>query len=65
MYIQEINIKYQIYNYYFDNLVKVKNLATKNIAIDEKNFNGLTIYFHRYVHCKSIKILTLYFHGLM
>ena len=30
---QEINIKNRVYNYYFDNLVKVKRLKTKNILI--------------------------------
>ena len=34
MHIQEINIKSQFCNYYFDNLVKVKKLQTKSILID-------------------------------
>ena len=57
MHIQVINIKNQVYNYHFDNLVKAKKLETKNILINGKNYKDLTIYFTRYVHSKSIKIL--------
>ena len=38
MHIQEITIKSQFCNYYFDNLVKVKKLETKIILIDKKNY---------------------------
>ena len=38
---------------------KKKKLETKNILIDEKNYKGLVIYFTRYVHSKSIKMLSL------
>ena len=38
---------------------------TKNISIDEKNSKDLTISFTRYVHSKSIKMLSLNFHELM
>ena len=41
MHIKEINIKNQVF-YYFDNLIKVKNLATKNNLFDQKI---LVIYF--------------------
>ena len=57
MHIQVINIKNQVYNYHFDNLVKAKKIETKNILINGKNYKDLTIYFTRYVHSKSIKIL--------
>ena len=36
-----------------------------NILIDEKNYKDLTIYFTRYVHKRSIKMLSLHYHELM
>ena len=39
MHIQKINIKNQVYNYRFENLVKTKHIQTKNILFDEKNYN--------------------------
>ena len=45
MHMQEINIKNQVYNYYFDILLKAKTLETKNILIDQKNYKPLVIYF--------------------
>ena len=54
----------RVYNYYFDNLVKAKKLETKNILIDEKNYSDLVIYFTVYVHSKSMKMLSLYYHEL-
>ena len=33
--------------------------------IDEKNYKDLTIYLTRYVHSKSIKMLSLHYHKLM
>ena len=36
MHVLEINIKDRVYNYHFDNLVKAKNLETKNVLINEK-----------------------------
>ena len=65
MHIQEINITNGICNYHFDNLVKAKKLKTKNILIDKKNNKDLTIYFSVYVHSKSIKMLSLYYHELI
>ena len=62
---KEINIKNRIYNYYFNNLMKAQKLETKNIKIDEKMYIDFVIYFTRYVHSKSIKILTLYYHELV
>ena len=64
MHIQKINIKNQVYNYHFDNLVKTKQLETKKILIDKKNYKDLTIDFTRYVHSKSIKIFSLQYHEL-
>ena len=65
MHIQEIYVKNRVYNYYFDNLVKAKNLETKNILIDKKNYKDLVIYFARYVQSKLIKVLSLYYHEIM
>ena len=65
MHMQDISIKNRVYNYYFNNLVKVKKLETKNILIDEKNNNDLTIYFTRHVHSKSIKMFSLHYHEFM
>ena len=65
MQIQEISIKNWVYNYYFDNLVKTKKLKTKNILINEKNYNNLVIYFTIYFHSKTIKMLSPYYYELM
>ena len=65
MQIQEISIKNWVYNYYFDNLVKTKKLKTKNILINEKNYNDLVIYFTIYFHSKAIKMLSPYYYELM
>ena len=58
-----------VYNPYFDNLVGAKKLETKTILIDEKNYKNLVIYFTRYVHSKSINMLShqyvKYCHELM
>ena len=53
--------KTRVYNYHFDNLFKAKTLETKHILIDKKNYKDLTIYF-RYVHSKTIKMLSLHYH---
>ena len=45
MHIKEINIKVRVDRYYFDNLMKVKKLETKNVLIDKKNYRELAIYF--------------------
>ena len=37
----------------------------RTLLIDEKNYKDLMIYFTRYVHSKSIKILSLYYHKLI
>ena len=63
--IQEIIIKNRVYNYHSDNLVEAEKLDTKNILIDEKNYQDLTIYFTRYVYSKSIKMLSLHYPELM
>ena len=65
MHSKEINIKNRVNNYYFDKLVKAKKLEIKIILIDEKNCKDLVTYFTRYVHSKSIKMLSLYYYGLM
>ena len=46
-------------------LVEAKNLEIKNILINKKNYKDLTIHFTRYVHSKSIKILSLHYQELM
>ena len=56
MHIKEFDIKNLRYNYYFQNLIKVKKLETKNILVNEKSNKDLVIYFTRYAHNKSIKI---------
>ena len=51
MNIKEINIERnqnRVYNYYFDYLIKVKKIETKNTFIDQKNYKDLIIYFTRY-----------------
>ena len=63
MLIKELNIR--VCDSYFDNLIKAKKLETKYILIDEKNYKDVVVYFTRYVHNKSIKILSLYYHELM
>ena len=55
-----VNIKNRICKY-FNNLIESEKLETKNILIDEKNFKDSVTYFTRYVNCKSIKMLSLYF----
>ena len=62
---QEVNIKNRVHNYYFDNLIKAKKIETKNILIDEKNYNYFLIYFTKYVYRKSRKMLSLHYHELM
>ena len=66
MHIKRINnTKNRVYDYYFDNLIKAKKLETKKILIDEKNLKDLVIYFTRYVHSKSIKMLSLHYLELL
>ena len=36
MQIKEISFKNRLYNYYFDNLIKLKILEAKNFLIDKK-----------------------------
>ena len=40
-------------------------METKNILVDEKNYNDLVIYFTRYVRIKSIKMISLCYRELM
>ena len=47
MHAKEIHIKNEMDNCYFDNLVQVKMLDTKNFLIDEKHYKDLVIYFTR------------------
>ena len=42
-----------------------KKLETKNILVDQKNYKDFTIYFSRYVHGKSLKMLSLHYHESM
>ena len=62
MQIREINNKNRVYNYYFDNSIKVKKLETKNIFIDKINYMNLVIIYTRHVRKKSIKMLSLHDH---
>ena len=59
--INEINIKNQVWNCYFNNSIKVKKWEFKNILINEKNHKDLVIHFTRYVRNKSIKTLRMQF----
>ena len=56
MYINEIDVKNKVYNYYFYNLIKAKNIKTKNILISKENYKDLKIYFTRYVYKKLKKM---------
>ena len=56
VHLKKLSIKNGVCNYYFDNLMKAKKLKTKNILIDEKNYNNLVIYCARFVHRRSIKM---------
>ena len=47
MYTKETYTKDQVFDY-CHNLIKPKQLWTKNIAIDEKHYKELVIYFTRY-----------------
>ena len=61
MHIKEIKIKSRVFN----NLIKSKNLKTRNILIDKKNYDDLVIYFIRYDGRKSIRILSPYYNKLI
>ena len=69
MHVKEINTKNLVQNYYYDNLVKAKKKKkkkeTKNILKHEKNVKKLGTCFTRYVHSKSIKMLSLHYPELM
>ena len=41
---KEIDIKNHTY-YFFDDMINIKNLATKKIKIDEKSYKGFLIYY--------------------
>ena len=45
MHIKEISIENRVYNYYFDYLIKAKELETESILIDERDYKDLAIYF--------------------
>ena len=48
-------------------ILKMQNNQKIKISflINEKNYNDMVIYFTRYVHSKSIKVLSLLYHELM
>ena len=52
----KVNIKNRVYNYYFDNLVRVKKLETKSILIDEKHYRIWWFTFLDMIMVKSILI---------
>ena len=65
IYFKQANFKDKVYNYY-DHLIKVKKLETKNILINKKkSYKSLIIYFVRYNHKKSTSMLISYCHKLM
>ena len=47
MHINKINIRMQVCNCYFNNLIKAKKLEPRYILIDEKNYKDLVNYFNR------------------
>ena len=55
MLINEISVKNQVCSCYFNNSIEAKNIETKNILIDEKNYMVLVINFARYVQKKVDK----------
>ena len=55
---------YRICNYSNGLLISEK-LETKNILMDEKNYENLVLYLTNYVSSKSKKILSLYYHRVM
>ena len=61
---KETNITNRAQNYY-DGLVNLATLKTKNIIIDEKNYKDWVIYFVRYVLKKSIEMMTMYYRELV
>lgn len=61
---KETNITNRAQNYY-DGLVKIATLKTKNIITDEKNYKDWVIYFVRYVLKKSIEMMTMYYRELV
>ena len=64
MHIKIMNIKNQAH-YHHENLIKLKNLHTKNIFIDKKSYKHLVICFNRYHLVKSIIILNLFYDELI
>ena len=63
--INEINIKNQVCDFYFNNSIEAKKIETRNILVNEKNFKDLVICFTRYVNNKSIKTLRLHYDELI
>ena len=63
IYIMHFDIKNQVHNHPHY-LIKSEKIETKNILIDQKNFKDLVIYLTRYVNCKPIKMINLYYHEL-
>ena len=53
MHIKGIHINNRVHDYYFENLIKAKKLATKYILIDQKSYKNLVIYFARHVHSRE------------
>ena len=43
----------------FDNLVTARKLETKNILLYERSYIDFVIYFTKYIHRTSIKMLIL------
>ena len=64
MHAKEIDIKNEVYNYCFDILIKGKKIETIAVLFNEKHYNNLVIYFTRYIHSKSRKMLSLHYHEL-
>ena len=62
MHAKEVDFKNSSLRLLFRQFGQNKKIETKNILIDEKNYQDLVVYFARYVHSKSIKMLSLNYH---
>ena len=64
MHTKKINIKSQVH-YHYENLIKPKEMETRNIFIDKKNYKDFVIYFTRYHPDKSTTMLNMYYNELI
>ena len=65
IHVKEMNIKNWVHNYHFDNSAQPKKQETKNILIDEKNYEDFTNSCTSSFKSKSTKMLILHYYKLM